>query len=439
MELLVIWWFPLRVRRVLWCRGDPTSAVKILHLTDNYPPTMGGLESFVQQLAHAQAQAGHSVTVVSSELSGQPNASSESGVRVLRMPLILRSIPGAFKSSDRVFFPPASEPRFQRALSRLLAADLPDVLHAHGWILYSAVRPAFKLGVAIVATAHDYGSVCAIKTMFTGGEICDGPGLSKCVACASQSYGPKGVPIAIGLRQTSRRSRMVNAWICPSGSVARAGSAVRAEDRREMTVIPCFAPESVLNIDLASSRPSFVPASGPYLLYVGALGRHKGVHTLLDAHRQLWDNGVQVPLAIAGFPVPGQDFDFHQPGVSVTQDVQNEHVMRGWVNAAVGIVPSAWAEPFGQVALECMAAGTPVVVTRVGGLPEVIGNGECGLLVDPQDPRQLAEAIATLLHDATLARTLGDAGRRRARTYSSSVILDMTDEVYATAMARRAP
>src|SRR5664280_750518 len=240
--------------------------------------------------------------------------------------------------------------------------------------------------------------------------------------------------MALGLHVSSYRHARVDAWIGISTAVARTGSAVRPKDRQEMSVIPCFAPDSVLNIDLSSPRPSFVPAEGPYLMYAGALGMHKGIDTLLAAHRRLWQDGTRVPLTIAGTAVPDQEFDFSQPGVSVATDVPHEAVMSGWVNAAVGVVPSAWAEPFGQVALECMATSTPVVVTRVGGLPDLVDHGVCGLIVEPQDPAELAHAIRRLLGDPVLARRLGEAGRVRAGLYTSEMVYEMVGDVYERAL-----
>ncbi len=404
--------------------------VKILHLTDNYPPTVGGLEWFVQSLATVQAEAGHSVTVVTTELAGEPAHSVENGVTVVRLPLLLRRLPGAFKSNQRVFFPPVPDPFFERALSKVIESDPPDVVHVHGWILYSALGPARRVGAVVVATAHDYGCVCAIKTLFPDGKMCAGPGWGKCVRCASSTYGPKGVPLALGLHLASYRHARVDAWIAISAAVARRGSAIRPKDSREMTVIPCFAPDAVLNFATSSLRPAFTPAEGPYLMYAGALGVHKGIDTLLAAHRRLWQDGTRVPLTIAGTAVPGQDFDVGQPGVSLASDIPHDAVMSGWANAAVGIVPSAWAEPFGQVALECMATGTPVVVTRVGGLPDLVDDGVSGLIVEPQDPAELADAIRRLLENPLLARELGDAGRVRAGLYTSAMVYEMVGDVY---------
>ena len=85
--------------------------------------------------------------------------------------------------------------------------------------------------------------------------------------------------------------------------------------------------------------------------------------------------------------------------------------------ADIHAMPSRW-EGFGLSAAEAMAAGLPVVATDVGGLREVVADGETGLLVRPGDPFALAEAIETLARDADLRRRLGEAGRRRvARKY----------------------
>jgi glycogen(starch) synthase len=408
--------------------------MKILHLTDNYPPTMGGLEWFVQSLANVQARAGHSVTVVSTESDGEEAHSEANDVNVIRLPFMLRKLPGAFKGDQRVFFPPVPDPFFERKLSKVMSLDPPDVVHVHGWILYSALRPARRLGAAVVATAHDYGTVCAIKTLFPKGDVCSGPGWTKCVKCAHGAYGPKGIPIALGLHLASYRHTQVDEWMAPSSAVAAAGSAVRPKDRRDMTIVPCFAPDSVLSADPGAPRPDFVPQSGPYLLYAGALGIHKGIDVLLAAHRHMWNDGCRIPLTIAGIAVPDQEFDFGQPGVAVARNVPHKEVMAGWVNAAVGVVPSSWGEPFGQVALECLAAGTPLVVTRVGGLPDVVDHGACGLVVEPQDPVQLARAIRQALDDPDLARELGEAGRKRAQMYTSTMVYEKVSGVYRRAM-----
>jgi glycosyltransferase involved in cell wall biosynthesis len=102
----------------------------------------------------------------------------------------------------------------------------------------------------------------------------------------------------------------------------------------------------------------------------------------------------------------------------------------------VVVIPSIW-EPFGLVALEAMAAGRPVVASNVGGLPEIISNGETGLLVAAADPAALAAAIERLWGDADLCARLAVCGRQRvAAGFSLQMMATKVDELYRRLLAQ---
>jgi glycosyltransferase involved in cell wall biosynthesis len=101
------------------------------------------------------------------------------------------------------------------------------------------------------------------------------------------------------------------------------------------------------------------------------------------------------------------------------------------------LVQPSLEEGFGMAALEAMAAGLPVVATRVGGLPELVEHGATGLLVAPADPSALALAIERLLQDPDLASAMGAAGRKRAaECFSVERMVSATSEIYAALTAR---
>ena len=87
-------------------------------------------------------------------------------------------------------------------------------------------------------------------------------------------------------------------------------------------------------------------------------------------------------------------------------------------------------EGLGTVLLDALSLGKPVAATCAGGIPEVVADGECGLLVPVNDGRRLGEAIAHLLADRDLARRMGEAGRRRAAAFSVERTAERTAEVY---------
>jgi glycosyltransferase involved in cell wall biosynthesis len=81
------------------------------------------------------------------------------------------------------------------------------------------------------------------------------------------------------------------------------------------------------------------------------------------------------------------------------------------------LVQPSRRETFGRVLIEAMASHKPVIATRIGGMPEIVREGETGILVRPEDPRDLAGAMLELLRDPGRRRTMGDAGRRRVETH----------------------
>jgi glycosyltransferase involved in cell wall biosynthesis len=302
-------------------------------------------------------------------------------------------------------------------------------------VLYSVLGPAAKADVPVVATAHDYGQVCATKTMrYLGDQPCDGPGLAKCVHCAWAHYGPKGVPLAAVLHQIgSRRNRSVARWMAISTAVAETGSAPRLRDRSPITVLPTFFDDALRELATAQqvrNRPAAVPASGPYLFYAGALGAHKGVDVLLDAHARLAAGpGGAAPLVLAGLPQPGFALG-ERDGVTVVRRMPHDDVLAAFRHASVGVVPSVWAEPLGRVAVECLAAGTPCVVSATGGLVDVVEDEVQGLHVPPGDAAALAAALRRLLDDAELRARLGAAGPAKAAEFTLSTVLPKLCSLY---------
>jgi glycosyltransferase involved in cell wall biosynthesis len=109
----------------------------------------------------------------------------------------------------------------------------------------------------------------------------------------------------------------------------------------------------------------------------------------------------------------------------------HDAVLAAWRRSAVGVVPSITPETFGLVALEAMSAGVPVVASRVGGLPDVVADGETGILVADRRPEAFAAAIATLLDDAALRERMGEAARIRAATFTWDRAVHRMAAIYA--------
>src|SRR5690606_14902199 len=120
--------------------------------------------------------------------------------------------------------------------------------------------------------------------------------------------------------------------------------------------------------------------------------------------------------------------------VNFTGFVDDAATRRDMLAAAhVMAVPSR-QEPFGMVAVEGALAALPVVAARSGGLPEVVSDGQTGIIVSPEDPMAWAQALDSILADAELAARMGKNGRERAlREFSLSKTADRYERIYSDA------
>jgi glycosyltransferase involved in cell wall biosynthesis len=410
--------------------------VHILQLTDLYTPVIGGLERHVATLSGEMQRRGHTVTVVTIRATGLPVEEVIDDVKVTRIQSLSQRMSGLYADSAHPFHPTAPDPEAVMALRRLVDRERPDVVHSHSWLQYSFF-PLYhpRKGPAHVVTLHDYGLACPRKTLQPSCEAdsCAGPRLDRCLACAPRQYGAvKGATIAslhLGSRFLHRRA---DRYLAVSSSVAlHSRSALPAGS--DIIVIPSMIPNGVADLACSGTRPGFLPADDGYLMFIGALGPHKGVDVLLEAHRRMRH---KVPVVLLGTPRPDTP-PLTQAGVYTARNVPHAQAMAALRHCSIAIVPSTWHEPMSQVAVEAMVVGRPVVASDVGGLRDVVQHDITGLRVPPRDPGALAAAIDSLLDDPVRRAEMGRAGREHARQFEASAVTPRILKVFEDALRDR--
>ena len=208
-----------------------------------------------------------------------------------------------------------------------------------------------------------------------------------------------------------------------------------------------------------SGRPG-KQGHGKRFIFVGRVSPEKGIHVLLEAFKTVLAREPEAELRIvggAGLPplsfVVNSDPTLQSLRRFYTSDymeylqrqakaVPENHVsFVGYVahselatflrGADVFVQPSVWGEPFPLSVVEAMAAELPVVSSRAGGLPESVVDGKTGLLVEPNDPAALADAMLRLVADEKMAHSVGTAGGARARElFSWDAVVARLSSVY---------
>ena len=150
----------------------------------------------------------------------------------------------------------------------------------------------------------------------------------------------------------------------------------------------------------------------------------KGFSTLHKAFLNLKEKHKNIKLLVTS------KFDFTDDGIESTGWVSFDEIHRLYDFSDICVIPSKWEEPFGIVAIEAMASGKPVVASRVGGLKDIVVDGETGFLVENGDVNGFAEKVALLINNKSLRAEMGMKGIERAREYEWDRVIDMYREVF---------
>jgi starch synthase len=309
---------------------------------------------------------------------------------------------------------------FSADLSMADAVGGADLLHSHTWYANLAGHLGSLLhGIPHVATVHSLEPLRPWKAEQLGG----GYALSSWAERVSLAAAAAVVAVSDGMR----------------GDV--------------LSVYPEISPERVRvirnGIDTVEYSPDQktdvlerhgIDLSRPYVIFVGRITRQKGVPVLLRAAAAL-DPSAQLVLCAGAAHTPElgaevsalvAELQASRSGVIwIPEMLPKPDVIQLLTHALLFACPSVY-EPLGIVNLEAMACATAVVASRVGGIPEVVDDGVTGLLVPPEDPSALADAMNLLLRDPGRADAMGRAGRERAvAEFSWDAVAAQTVALYA--------
>jgi glycosyltransferase involved in cell wall biosynthesis len=413
------------------------ASLNVLLLTHRLPPEgFTGVERYVEGLATCLSSAGDEVTVV----TGSRGAGED-------VPAASR---GRLACGAQVYRLAAEEPpperflRWHRELESLFEPVLdraaPDVVHVNHLLFLSPrfVPMAHERGAAVVVTLHDYYFECALYRLLTrAGERCPGPGGGR--SCAAKCFATDGER---ALERWRARTQYFERLLASADRV-HVPSRHMSERARCLLDDPGRLRCVELGVrDRAGPRP-LPPAPGQplRLAFVGKGAPAKGVHVVLEALAQARLD--EVDLRIVGDLKDAYARRLEQvargiPGLrlELTGRYEPEELAGRLDHVDCVVVPSLWEETFSLVTREALALGVPVVVSRLGALPEAVRAGKNGLVFDPERPAELTAIAVRLAADESLRRRL------RAGAAATSHV-DMTKHtgemrsLYADAIAAR--
>ena len=398
-------------------------------ISDFYPPFIGGMYRYVQTLSRALVKRGHEVVVCTSGNKYLDSCEEDQGVKVIRFEGFFQKIPFLFKDLNEKHPPPFQDFLVSQKLRRIIRREKPDIIHCHGWILYSVLPLKKEIEVPLVVTIHSYGYLCPKKSLLNKNKICVEPPMISCISCAKNQYGwVKSLFTCYGLRLNKERLKLVDQFIAVSHFVKDFYSKHLILGDRVL-VIPNFY-ESKKDT-FRSKEPGTLPED--FILFVGGLSPHKGVDVLIEAYDKL---NTKTKLLIIGKTYPPHCYKSTE-NIMIIENAPYKTVMEAYSKCRFMVIPSIWPDPCPTVAFEAMSWKKGLIASNIGGLRDIIVNGKTGILITPNNSKKLSEAMDYLLKTPSIANEMGENGFKRfIRYYTSDVITSKIENIYKDLCAR---
>ena len=324
----------------------------------------------------------------------------------------------------------------EKKMIRLLDDFRPDIAHIHNFnhqLTPSILFALKKKKLPIVMTAHDYKLVCPSYSMLNHGkvcELCEGKRFYQCLRtkCHKNSFGKSFLVTLESYlhHQVLNSYRFIDYFLCPSKFIMN--KLQKMGLKGNFVHLPNFV--SVKNLMPIKERKM------NKLVYWGRLSYEKGVDTLVEAVK-----GLQVELKLIGEGPMRAKIE-----KKIEQDNINNVKLLGYLdkdvllsrvrNCGVAIIPSECYENNPVSVLEAFALGIPVIGSRIGGIPELIKDGETGLLFEPGNVKDLRDKIMNLLSEPDEVAQMGENARVLVeKKYNPELHYEGLAKVYNDAIA----
>lgn len=359
--------------------------MKILFVTPLFPPSLGGVELYVYNLARGlqQTHRAEVVVVTSNTEARQITVEEDQGIKIYRLPVMLRV------SNTPI------HPLWYFTLKKIIREEKPDIINSHQPVPFIGDLAASLAGdIPFVLTYHA-GTMKKQKFF---------------IDLVISLYEKLILP------QTAKKAARI---ICVSHFV---GETLLKKHAAKITII-----SPGVNTSLYKPEPTIKRADNRVLFIARykKMYRMKGLYHLIEAINLL--DGIKLRVV-------GEEDENTNPNVEFVGVKHGDALVQEVQQASVLVLPSlAHMESFGMVLIEAMACQTPVIGTQIGGIPEVIRDNIDGFIVPPADSKALALAISKIIADKDLATRMGQAGAAKvAEQFTWHRCVDLTKEVFAS-------
>ena len=369
----------------------------------------GGAERYYLELSNLLSQKGHKIAHFSMK---HPENIPSKWSKYFVSNVIFKG--DYFKNGFKAFTRLIYSLEAKRKIGKLLDDFKPEIVHIHN--IYGHISPSIlpeikKRGIPIFYTLHDYHIISPNVVMFHNGAICEDDGKLSSIF-SNHKFIDNSLLLSVGMnvvwnihKALKLYSKFIDVYISPS-SFMKAKAIDRGFSERNIVYLPNFL------YPITNYRPTI---SKPYIFYFGRLSPHKGVSIIVKVAKML----PHIVFRIAGTGYEEKSLRksakrYRLKNLEFLGRLDKKDLEKYITNSLFCVVPSLWYENMPYSVLEAFALGKPVIASRIGGLPELVKNGENGYLFKPGGVSDLINKIIKLLENPELIRKMGEKARKDA-------------------------
>lgn len=391
--------------------------MKICFISNLYPPFMlGGAEISVKIVAEGLVKRGHEVFAITTSPNRKRTEETINGVKIYRINLF-NLYPMYTHQEQPAWIKPIWHvidlwnPFAYFTVKRILKAEMPAVVHINNFkglslSVFSAVK---QLNLPLIFTAHDFSLLCPRANLLHGsGEICTRPSRWCTLYRRIQNYLVENKPDLV---------------TAPSQFALDTLKASGLFEAVETVKVP-----NAIEIDNESEKKDYGTLD---ILYVGSLSRHKGVHLLLNAFKALKSDNIRLHIVGSGKDeVEFKNLAGSDSRIGFYGFKEGVELLQLYRKANITIVPSLCYDNSPMVIYESLMNGTPVIGSRIGGIPELVEEGYNGILFEAGNAGGLQAILERVTQNTGELKRLEAGALVSMEEYMLSNHLQTLEELY---------
>ena len=366
-------------------------------------------------------------------IEAQINNLSLNGVKVYQYSRSSRDIDSLSFGKTRAFLSGLYSVKAVKEVRKKIKSEKPDIVHIHN--LYPFISPAIlpvikKENIPVIMTVHNYRLICPNGLFYNYTGICERcTGRLKeinCVVynCEDSFFKSTGYALRNAFaRYREYYKNNVDAYLCLT-NFQKEKLQEYGFPLNKMYILP-----NMYNKSLPSSQPR---NKHTYIAFVGRICKEKGIDLIIKAARELPD----VQFKLAGAVRNGTCLNNLPSNITYCGVLHGDELDEFYRDASAFVMASIWYEGFPMVLPEAMAYRLPVIAPRIGGFPEIVGDGKSGVLFAMGNYQDLIEKIKYIWKNPDIAREMGENGfQKLTREYSPDTYYNKLINVYRQVIA----